>query len=79
MPIIILLVIMIALMALSILMSPKAPAPPSPEAGDQQAPQNDPSKSLGVIFGRARIPDPNVAWFGNTSQLPIMSDSGGKK
>ncbi len=76
---VILLVILIVAMALSYLLSPKPPQPPDAELQKQQAPTNDPSKYVGVIFGRARIKDPTIAWFGNTKQVPIMSDQGGKK
>ena len=79
MPIIVLLIIQVIMIALSILLAPKPPTPPNAEAGAQDAPQNDPSKYAGVIFGRARIKDPITAWFGNTKAEPIMSDTGGKK
>jgi hypothetical protein len=79
MPALILLVVMIALMALSYLLAPKPPQPPDAELQKQESPRNDPSKYLGVAFGRVRIKDAIVGWSGNYKQVPIMSDQGGKK
>jgi hypothetical protein len=75
----IMVILMVVSTALSILLAPKPPRPPDAELQKQEAPTNDPSKYVGVIFGRARIKDPIIAWFGNTKQVPIMSDQGGKK
>lgn len=77
--IIIMIILFVISTALSILLAPKPPKPPNDEAQAQEAPQNDPSKYVPVIFGRARIKDPIIAWYGNTKAVPIMSDQGGKK
>jgi hypothetical protein len=79
MPFIVLLVVMIALMALSMLLAPKPPQPPDAELQKQDAPRNDPSKYLGVAFGRVRTKDAVVGWSGNKKAVPIMSDQRGKK
>jgi hypothetical protein len=76
---IIMLVLFVISTALSILLAPKPPRPPDAELQTQDAPQNDPSKYVGVAFGRVRTKDPIIAWFGNTQAVPIMSDQRGKK
>jgi hypothetical protein len=76
---IIFLVLFVISTALSFLLAPKAPKPPDAQLEDVKAPQNDPSQYVSVVFGRARIKDPIIAWFGNTHAEPIMSDEGGKK
>jgi hypothetical protein len=75
----IMLAVMVVATALSMLLAPKPPSPPDAELQKQDAPQNDPSKYVGVAFGRVRTKDPIIAWFGNTAAVPIMSDQRGKK
>jgi hypothetical protein len=70
---------MAGLYALSAIMAPKPPQPPNAELQKQDAPQNDPSKYVGVAFGRVRTKDPIIAWSGNKKAVPIMSDQRGKK
>jgi hypothetical protein len=65
--------------ALSILLAPKPPSPPDAELQTQDTPRNDPSKYLGVAFGRVRTKDAIVGWSGNKKAVPIMSDQRGKK
>jgi hypothetical protein len=75
----IMMVVMVISMVLSMVLAPKPPRPPDAELQKQETPTNDPSKYVGVAFGRVRVKDPIIAWFGNTKQVPIMSDQGGKK
>jgi hypothetical protein len=73
------LIVMAVSTALSMVLAPKPPRPPDAELQTQDTPRNDPSKYLGVAFGRVRTKDAIVGWSGNKKAVPIMSDQRGKK
>lgn len=59
-------------------LSPKPPAPEPPSLDDVDAPVAEEGKPIGVVFGEVVITGPNVVWFGDLGQEPIVK-SGGKK
>lgn len=71
--------VQLAIMVLSaVIQAMLAPKPKAPVAGKLDVPSVEIGKNIPVCFGTNIIKNGTVAWYGDTSTIPIMS-KGGKK
>lgn len=64
--------------AISYLLRPKPQVTPPATLDEFEVPVAQEGKPIAVVFGRRRVADPNVVWYGDLKTVAISS-SGGKK
>lgn len=76
------LLVMVVVMVLQAILSPKPPGPdPAQAAGldEFDLPIASEAAPIPVLFGTRWLDRPNVVWYGDLLQEPIMSKPTGKK
>ena len=69
-------IMMVVSLAVSIANRPKIQQQPPPLLSDFQVPTAEEGREIKRIYGRVRVKDPNVLWYGNLRTRPIKASEG---